>query len=211
MSLSRRLALLEFARNAAAWVIEDDYDSEFRYVDRPLPALQGLAADSVIYIGSFSKVLFQSLRLGYLVVPDGLIELFRKAKEIHDGSTTALDQATAAIFIEEGFFSTHVRRMRKLYRERRDTFLYEAAKNLSGLFSFPKVDAGMDVVGSLPADYDDKQVSQLLASHHIDAPALSAYSMKSTLSGLIFGFTAFSGSQTRSSIRSITEVIRKFR
>ena len=211
MSLSRRLALLEFARNSAAWVIEDDYDSEFRYVDRPLPALQGLADDCVIYTGSFSKVLFQSLRLGYLVAPDGLIELFRKAKEVHDGSTTTLDQATAAIFLEEGFFSTHVRRMRKLYRERRDTFLYEAEKNLSGLISFPQVDAGMDVVGHLPANYDDEQVSQWLASHRISAPPLSAYSLKSTLSGLVFGFTAFSGAQTRSSIRSIAETLRNFR
>lgn len=211
MSLSRRLALLEFARTTAAWVIEDDYDSEFRYVDRPLPALQGLAHDCVIYMGSFSKVLFPSLRLGYLVAPDGLIELFRKAKEIHDGSTTALDQATAAIFLEEGFFSTHVRRMRKLYRERRDTFLYEADKNLSGLISFPKVDAGMDVVGNLPANYDDEKISQLLASHRIDVPPLSAYSLKANLPGLIFGFTGFSGSQTRSSVRLAAEVIRKFR
>ena len=209
MSLSRRLSLLEFARNAAAWVIEDDYDSEFRYVDRPLPALQGLADDCVIYTGSFSKVLFPSLRLGYLVAPDGLTELLRTAKEVHDGSTTALDQATTAIFIEEGFFSTHVRRMRKLYRERRDAFLHEADKNLSGLISFPKVEAGMDVVGSLPANYDDEKISQLLASHHIDAPPLSAYSLKSSLSGLVFGFTAFSGTQTRSSVRSIAEIIHQ--
>ena len=210
MSLSRRLALLEFARSAGAWVIEDDYDSEFRYVDRPLPALQGLADDCVIYTGTFSKVLFQSLRLGYLVAPAGLIEVFRKAKEVHAGSTTALDQATAAIFMEEGFFSTHVRRMRKLYRERRDNFLYEAAKNLSGLITFPAVEAGMDVVGSLPTDHDDQQISQLLAAHRIDAPPLSAYSLKSSVSGLVFGFSAFPGSKTRSSIRSVAEVIRHF-
>ena len=211
MSLSRRLALLEFARSAGAWVIEDDYDSEFRYVDRPLPALQGLADDCVIYAGTFSKVLFQSLRLGYLVAPDGLIEVLRKAKEVHAGSTTALDQATTAIFLEEGFFSAHVRRMRRLYRERRDNFLYEANKNLSGLITFPNVEAGMDVVGSLPGDHNDQQVSQLLASHHIDAPPLSAYSLKSSLSGLVFGFSAFSGPKTRSSIWSIAEIIRNLR
>jgi GntR family transcriptional regulator/MocR family aminotransferase len=207
MSLSRRIALLEFARNAAAWVIEDDYDSEFRYVDRPLPALQGLAEECVIYVGTFSKVLFQSLRLGYLVVPDALIEVFRKAKEVHDGSTTSLDQATAAVFIEEGFFSTHVRRMRKLYRERRDNFLYEAGKNLSGLITFPKVEAGMDVVGTLPPNYSDQEVSQLLASHQIAVPAVSTYSLKSSASGLVFGFSAFSDSQTRSSIRAIAQLL----
>jgi GntR family transcriptional regulator/MocR family aminotransferase len=207
MSLSRRLALLEFARNASAWVIEDDYDSEFRYADRPLPALQGLSDDCVIYAGSFSKVLFPSLRLGYLVVPPQLVEVFHKAKEVHDGSTTALDQATAAIFIEEGFFSTHVRRMRRLYRERRDIFLQEVDKNLSGLISFPKVEAGMDVVGSLPKNCDDEKVSRRLALHHIDAPPLSAYSLESCPPGLVFGFTAFSGSQVRSAIRSMAEVI----
>ena len=172
---------------------------------------QGLADDCVIYTSSFSKVLFPSLRLGYLVAPARLIELLRKAKEVHDGSTTGLDQATAAIFIEEGFFSTHVRRMRKLYRERRDAFLHEANKHLSGVVTFPKVEAGMDVIGTLPANEDDQQVSQLLASRHIDVPPLSAYSLKSKLSGLVFGFTAFSESQTRSSIRSIAEVIRKLR
>src|SRR5690242_7641617 len=205
MSLARRLSLLEFARQARAWVLEDDYDSEFRYLDRPLPALQGLADDCVIYTGSFSKVLFPSLRLGYVVAPAKLIEVFRKAKEIHDGSTTALDQATAAVFIEEGYFSTHVRRMRKLYQERRDIFLAEADKQLSGLIAFPRVDAGMDVVGNLPDNYDDLRVSRLLASQQIDVPPLSAYSIKSKLSGLVFGFTAFSASQTRASIRSIAE------
>ena len=209
MSLARRLALLEFARNASAWVIEDDYDSEFRYIDRPLPALQGLSDDGVIYTGSFSKVLFPSLRIGYLVVPTQLVEVFHKAKEVHDGSTNALDQATAAIFIEEGFFSTHVRRMRRLYRERRDTFLQEADKNLSGLISFPRVEAGMDVVGSLPKNSDDEQVSRRLALYHIDAPPLSAYSLESRPPGLVFGFTAFSGSQIRSAIRSLADVIGK--
>jgi GntR family transcriptional regulator/MocR family aminotransferase len=208
MSLSRRLALLEFVRSAAAWVIEDDYDSEFRYVDRPLPALQGLSDDCVIYTGSFSKVLFPSLRLGYLVAPEKLIDVFRKAKEVRDGSTTVLDQATAAVFIEEGFFSTHIRRMRKLYRERRDTFLHEANKNLSGLINFPKVEAGMDIVGRLPTDSSDVLLSQQLAQYQIDAPPLSAYSLQSRVSGLVFGFTSFSETQTRSSIRSIAEAIR---
>jgi GntR family transcriptional regulator/MocR family aminotransferase len=207
MSLTRRLELLEFARSVSAWVIEDDYDSEFRYVDRPLPALQGLSDDCVIYTGSFSKVLFPSLRLGYVVAPHQLIELFRKAKEVYDSSTTAFDQATAAIFIEEGFFSTHIRRMRKLYCERRDIFLNEAEQNLSGLISFPKVETGTDVVGSLSQGYDDEQVSRRLALHHIDAPPLSAYSLGSSPSGLVFGFSAFSGSRIRSSIRSIVEVI----
>jgi GntR family transcriptional regulator/MocR family aminotransferase len=105
MTLSRRFKLLEFAHNNGVWILEDDYDSEFRYSDRPLPCLQGLTNNQcVIYAGSFSKVLFPSLRLGYLVLPDSLVEVFRKAKEIQDAGSSAIDQATAAVFIEEGFF-----------------------------------------------------------------------------------------------------------
>jgi GntR family transcriptional regulator / MocR family aminotransferase len=103
----------------------------------------------VIYLGSFSKVLFASLRLGYVVVPLNLANLFRKLKEIASGPAPAIDQATTALFMEEGFFATHVRRMRKLYRERRDSFIDEAKKYLSGLIDFPPIDAGMDVLGCL--------------------------------------------------------------
>ncbi|MDQ3820338.1 MAG: PLP-dependent aminotransferase family protein, partial [Acidobacteriota bacterium] len=148
MTLSRRLALLEFARAGGAWIIEDDYDSEFRYTGRPAPSLQGLDQDSrVIYVGSFSKVLFGSLRLGYIVAPHALVKAICKLKEVEYGSSPVIEQATAAVFIEEGYFSTHVRRMRRLYRERRDGFLQTADKHLSGLLAFPPIEAGMDAVG----------------------------------------------------------------
>jgi len=204
MTLARRLALLEFARTSGAWVIEDDYDSEFRYAGRPLPSLQGLDShDSVIYVGSFSKVLFASLRLGYLVVPHHLVDTFRKAKEIQTGSSPAIDQATAAAFISEGFFSTHVRRMRELYRERRDVFLYEAKKHLSGLLTFPSVEGGMDAMGYLPANINDVAVSTRLSKVGIDAPPLSAYCLGTCPPGLVCGFTAFSPPQIRSAIQMI--------
>jgi GntR family transcriptional regulator/MocR family aminotransferase len=208
MTLLRRLALLEFARTSGAWVIEDDYDSEFRYVGRPMPSLQGLAShECVIYVGSFSKVLFASLRLGYLVVPHDLVAVFRKGKEIQAGSSSAIDQATAAVFIEEGFFSTHVRRMRELYRERRDIFLYEAEKHLSSFLTFPSIDAGMDAIGYLPANTDDLAVSKRLQAEGIDAPPLSAYSLRTCSPGLVFGFTAFSPSEMRTAILTISRVL----
>jgi GntR family transcriptional regulator / MocR family aminotransferase len=206
MTLPRRLALLEFARTSGAWIIEDDYDSEFRYVGRPVPSLQGLGShDSVIYVGSFSKVLFASLRLGYVVVPHHLVDVFRKAKEIQDGSSSAIDQATAAVFIEEGFFSTHVRRMRKLYRGRLDVFLHEAKKHLSGFLTFTSIDAGMDAMGWLPRDMSDVAISKRLSAAGIDAPPLSAYSMRVCAPGLVFGFTAFSPSEIRLAIEKISQ------
>src|SRR5262249_7213489 len=126
MSLSRRLELLEFVRKRGGWIIEDDYDFEVRYTDPPMASLQGLDQSGlVIYVGSFSKVLFASLRLGYIVAPANLVTWFRKLKEIGSGPVPAIEQATTALFIEQGFFATHLRRMRKLYRERRDAFLYE--------------------------------------------------------------------------------------
>jgi GntR family transcriptional regulator / MocR family aminotransferase len=208
MSLARRLALLEFARKHDIWIIEDDYDSEFRYSDRPLPSLQGLTDDqSVIYAGSFSKVLFPSLRIGYLVLPESVVHFFRRSKEVHDGGSPALDQATAAVFIEEGFFATHVRRMRKLYRERLEIFLEEAKKRTSGWLNFSVIDAGMDATGMLKPGSDDAFISTKLSAAGIDVPAVSAYSLSANRPGLVFGFTAFSSSQIQSGMATVAGTI----
>src|SRR5207244_1450796 len=133
MSLSRRLALLDWARRAGAWVLEDDYDSEFRYAGRPLAALQGLdQSGRVIYLGTFSKVLFPSLRLGYLVVPPDLVDAFVAARAAIDRQTSTLMQAVVADFINEGHFLRHIRRMRTLYSERQETLLRAAQRDLGG-------------------------------------------------------------------------------
>jgi GntR family transcriptional regulator/MocR family aminotransferase len=204
MSLARRFALLEFARQNDIWIVEDDYDSEFRYTDRPLPSLQGLTDDQcVIYAGSFSKVLFPSLRIGYLVLPESLVSFFRRSKEVFDAGSSAVDQATAAVFIEEGFFATHVRRMRKLYHERLDIFLEEAKKRTAGWLTFPVIDAGMDATGMLKPGSDDGFISRQLSAVGIDVPALSDYSLGSNQPGLVFGFTAFSSSQIQSGMASV--------
>jgi len=204
MSLPRRLALLDYVRRNDAWIIEDDYDSEFRYVDRPLPSLQALTDyGQVIYTGSFSKVLFPSLRLGYLVLPEGLFEIFRKLKEIRDAGVSTLDQATAAIFLEQGFFSTHLRKMRSLYGERLEVFLDEARKHTSGWLAFPRIEAGMDATGLLPPGANDVKISKRLAAAGIAVPPLSAYSLTTCAPGLLFGFTAFSAAQIRSGMKMV--------
>ena len=116
MSLARRLALLEWVRRSGAWVIEDDYDSEFRYSGRPIAALQGLDfTGRVIYLGTFSKVLFPSLRLGYLILPPDLVEPFTNARALVDRHSPLIEQAVLADFIAEGHFARHIRRMRALY------------------------------------------------------------------------------------------------
>ncbi|SRR6266851_6959096 len=118
LSLARRLALLQWARQQSAWILEDDYDSEYRYAGRPLEALQGLDnANRVIYIGTFSKVLFPALRLGYLVVPSELGEVFIAARRFVDRHVSALEQVALADFMLEGHFTRHLRRMRTLYAE----------------------------------------------------------------------------------------------
>jgi GntR family transcriptional regulator/MocR family aminotransferase len=124
MSLARRLELLDWARRRRVAIIEDDYDSEYRYSGAPLPALQGLAgAVPVIYVGTFSNVMFPGLRIGYLIVPPSLVEPFARAKWHADRHTTLLEQAALADFLHDGHLERHVRRMRRLYKRRRDTLI----------------------------------------------------------------------------------------
>src|SRR3954452_2998457 len=131
MSLARRMALLAWARDRGAWIVEDDYDSEFRYAGRPLPALQGLdAAGRVIYTGTFSKVLFPALRLGYVVVPEALIEPFRAAHALADRHNPSVDQAVLAAFLAEGHFTRHLRRIRAAYGERQQLMLEQLSDRL---------------------------------------------------------------------------------
>ncbi len=130
LSLPRRLELLAWAQQNSAMIIEDDYDSEYRYGDRPIPALQGLAqTDSVLYIGTFSKVLFPSLRIGYLVLPPSLISLFARAKWLSDRSLPSLEQQVLADFIEQGHIDRHIRKMRSLYDLRRQALVQALKAN----------------------------------------------------------------------------------
>ena len=123
MSLARRLHLLELAEKSDALIFEDDYDSEYRYSERPMPALQGLdRAGRVVYAGTFSKTLFPSIRLGYMVVPTDLISVFRSAKAVTNRHAPVLDQAVLCGFISEGHLGRHLRRMREVYSERLSIF-----------------------------------------------------------------------------------------
>jgi GntR family transcriptional regulator/MocR family aminotransferase len=210
MSLARRLALLEWAGRSGAWIVEDDYDSEFRYSGRPIASLQGLDFTSrVIYVGTFSKILFPSLRLGYLVLPPDLVEPFVAARNLVDRHSPLIDQAVLADFICEGHFARHIRRMRALYAHRRAAFM-EAAKNeLDGLLEIPPQDNGMHTVGWLPPGVDDAAASRSALQYGVEAPPLSAFATERLpRGGLLLGYTGYGTREIREGVRRLAQALR---
>jgi GntR family transcriptional regulator/MocR family aminotransferase len=209
MSLPRRLALIEWARSRDAWIIEDDYNSEFRYAGRPLASLQGLdPAGRVIYVGTFSKTIFPSLRLGCLVLPEELVDVFAAARALNDVHSSLIDQAVLAEFIAEGHFARHVRRMRTLYELRQRILLEECRKQLGGLLEVEKADAGMHLVGWLPEGVSDVELSKKAAERGLKLSAVSEYyQVKPVRGGFILGYTAFDERQIKEGVKIIKEVL----
>jgi GntR family transcriptional regulator/MocR family aminotransferase len=209
MSLSRRLMLLEWARRSGALIIEDDYNSEFRYAGRPLASLQGLDDDGrVIYVGTFSKTIFPSLRLGCIVVPKGLIEAFTAARALVDRHSPSLDQAILADFIDEGHFTRHIRKMRSLYAERQHVLVEAAQKYLPGLLEVAPAAAGMHLVGWLPSKISDRAASEKAASCGVEAAPLSAYSANLLQrGGLVLGYAAVNARQIKTGVRRLAQAL----
>jgi len=210
MTLARRLELLNWSQRARAWILEDDYDSEYRYTSRPISALQGLASqEQVIYVGTFSKVLFPSLRLGYLVVPSALVDVFTAARTVAAGHPPLIEQAVLTEFITEGHFGRHIRRMRALYQERRAVLLDEARRELAGLLDVQVSDAGLHAIGWLPQGVDDRSATRLAAAEGVDAVPLSSfYREPGKQGGLLLGFAAFSASELRTGVRKLARALR---
>jgi GntR family transcriptional regulator/MocR family aminotransferase len=190
MSLARRLALLQWAARTGAWVLEDDYDSEYRYAGRPLAALQGLdQAGCVLYMGTFSKVLFPALRLSYLVVPAASVELFARARGAFGRQAPILEQVVLTEFFEQGYFARHLRRMNGIYQERQATLIEAVRAKLAGQLEIKPTSTGLHVMGWLPPGVDDRRVSELARAHGVDAPPLSAHALRAQLPpGLILGY-----------------------
>jgi GntR family transcriptional regulator/MocR family aminotransferase len=203
LSLARRLALVKRAATTSMWIVEDDYDSEFRYIAPPLPSLQSLdSGNRVIYVGTFSKLLFPSLRLGYAVLPKSLVEPFTELKSTAEDHGPMIDQATLAAFMDSGAFYSHIRRCRKNYAERQQTFL-DAVENGSLPLEFRYRDGGMNLTGFLPSNCDDRGWSEKLRAKGLDVPALSQYAQLPVERGLVFGFTAFTPSQIRRGVEKM--------
>ncbi len=190
MSLPRRLSLLKWASAAGAWVIEDDYDSEFRYGARPIPCLHGLDVDGrVIYVGSFAKTLFPALRLGFIIVPndlhDGLLAV-RRSSEVHP---PRLDQAVLADFMLGGHYERHLRRMRAAYRERLEALEHAAERRCGGVLRLRKSRTGLHTVADL-AGVDALRVCEAAAERAVEVMPLSTYyfGRSQAPSALVLGF-----------------------
>jgi GntR family transcriptional regulator/MocR family aminotransferase len=211
MSLPRRLALLAWASRTGAWVVEDDYDGEFRYSGRPLSSLQGLDdGGRVIYIGTFSKVLSPALRIGYAVVPPGLVDAFANARSLADRHPPVPGQAVLAEFIAEGHFARHLRKMRRLYAERQQVLVDAAEDVLGGLLEVRPSGTGLHLVGQLPDGADDAEVSRRLAVGGVEAPPLSAHRLSASgTPGLVLGYAAFDNTAIRDGIGRLAGVLRE--
>lgn len=210
LSAARRLALLEWARAHGAWIVEDDFDSEYRFRGRPLPSLQGMTADArVVYVGTFSKTLFPALRLGYLIVPPALVEPFARARAAVDRHPPALEQAVLAEFIADGHFARHVRRMRALYAERQATLLQLLQGEASEWLEAGPVDAGMHLVAWLREGVDDARVAQRLLDEGVIASPLRALSVVAPSRGaLLLGFAAFDRPTMERALDTVCRVLR---
>lgn len=213
MSLARRHELLGFARANNAFVFEDDYNSEFRFNGPPLPCLQGLdGGGSVIYAGTMSKILFPSLRLGYLVVPEQLLDPMMKIRSVMDQHSPTIDQVTLAHFITEGFFLSHIKRMRKLYAERREFFVREFNDLLGKHFTLDVPEGGLHLVAWLRDEAEFALVDDLRTKMQVRPSALSFFCVKAKLPpAFVFGFAAWSRAQIRESLAKLAVGLKQRR
>lgn len=212
MSMERRQALLDWTRQHDAYVIEDDYDGDYRYEGRPIASLQGMDDDGrVIYVGSFNKILFPALRIAYAIVPEPLVAAFVDAKHVADGHTALLMQGVLAAFIHEGHLARHLRKTRTIYDERRLDFL-EQARALAEALEFGPATAGMHVAALFKPGLaiDDRAVAAECARAGVVVHPLSKYGA-SERGGLVFGFAGASHAATRSGLEIVGQAIAAVR
>jgi GntR family transcriptional regulator/MocR family aminotransferase len=211
MSLARRISLLDWARRKGTVIFEDDYDSEYRYSGRPIPALQGLdPAGVVIFAGSFSDVLFPGLRLGYMVVPPAMVDNFAAAESVSTHHPPLIDQAILCDFISEGHFARHVRRMRELYEERLGVLLESARRQLAGVLEIPPVEAGLRTVAWLTGGMRAENAAKAAAKFDVDVLPLSRYAYgRSKSNGLVLGFAAVDAKEIRRGVERLGKALKE--
>jgi GntR family transcriptional regulator/MocR family aminotransferase len=193
MSLERRMAVLKWAKRTGAFVIEDDYDSEYRFEGTPVPSLQSLDNYSnVILIGSFTKTLFQSLRLGYIVLPPALVDCFLAFRHRTDFRNTSVDQAVLCEFIVEGHLARHLRRMRQLYGGRLAALIDGGKQHLSGVLEISNVRAGLYTIGFLTNGMSSRQAEKLAADQGVEVLGVDRYTFKRPdPKALVLGFAGY--------------------
>ena len=213
MSVARRLELLRWARGSGALLFEDDYDSEYRYQGRPIPALQGLEPEApVLLVGSFGKVLFPSLRLGYLVLPEALVERVAALRSTTVRHPPVLEQAVLAAFMEEGHLGRHVRRMREVYAERRAA-LHEAVERiLEDALVLSPVEAGLQTSGLLGPGLRARAVVEAAAADGVEVTELGlGWCGRFRREGLQLGFAAVPPDEIRRGIEVLGRVLGRMR
>jgi GntR family transcriptional regulator/MocR family aminotransferase len=211
MTLSRRLALLQWARRANALIFEDDYDGELRYSSHPLAALQGLDEDGrVIYLGTFSKVLFPALRLGYVVLPPVLRSPFLQAIQLIDRGAPTLTQAAVTDFINEGHFERHLRRLRKEYGRRRQVLVQALDEFLPGVVEYSKVEAGLHVMLYLAPGLDEKTVVRNAAAAGVGVYPGAPYHLEQpSPPSILLGFSGLSQAEIKEGVARLSAAIRE--
>ncbi len=205
LPLARRLDLLQWAKRTGTWLVEDDYDSEYRYGDRPLPALQGLdGGDRVLYIGSFSKVLFPSLRLGYLVLPQGLVHPVVQAKWLSDRQLPNLEQIALASFIEAGYLESHIRKMRRYYDQNRQVLVQALNEAFGTTVRILGDQAGLHVMARFDLPIEGEEMVRRGRSVGVEmVPALPYYLEGGSDREFIFGYGELTVAQIREGIRRL--------
>jgi GntR family transcriptional regulator / MocR family aminotransferase len=213
MSLGRRKALIEFAESRDGYILEDDYDSEFRFDGPPLPCLQGLDnTGRVIYIGTMSKILYPSLRLGFLVAPPQLVDTLVKVRAVMDQHSPAIDQATLARFITEGFFLSHVKRIRELYAQRRLFFIEQFQKWLGDYFDLEVTPAGLHFIAWLRRGEDFPLFMRAREQTGIWPRPLSFFCIKAQLNpAFVFGFAAWSQAQIEQGLAKLASAVKQLK
>jgi GntR family transcriptional regulator/MocR family aminotransferase len=210
MSTARRLQLLEWAHGSGAWIVEDDYDSEYRYESMPVASMQGLDSGSrVIYIGTFSKTLFPALRLGYIVIPPALVSRFLAVRQANDLCPSHLYQAALADFISGGHFARHVRKTRQLYAERRTALTEALRKEFGSEIEILGAEAGMHLVVTLPAGLSDQKISARAAQEDLWLwPLSAAYVGAHVRQGFILGFGGTKAEEMLDQVRRLRKLLR---
>jgi GntR family transcriptional regulator/MocR family aminotransferase len=213
MSLKRRKALIEFAESRDGYILEDDYNSEFRFDGPPLPCLQGLDnSGRVIYAGTMSKILYPSLRLGFLVAPPRLVDTLVKVRAVMDQHSPAIDQATLARFITEGFFLSHVKRIRELYAQRRAFFIEQFQKWLGDYFDLEITPAGLHFIAWLRREEDLPLFMRAREQTGVWPRPLSFFCVKAQLQpALVFGFAAWSQAQIERGLAQIASTVNQLK
>jgi len=211
MSLARRLALLNYAQSNDAWIIEDDFDSEFRYRGRPLPALSALDSERrVFYVGTFSKSMFAAMRLGYIVVPPSLVEPFAKAKNLLGQSSSAVVEQALSQFMDDGRFVEHIRRMRRVYQARRDALFECLATDCADYLAPQPTDAGMHMLAWLKGGLDELTVHHALLEAGIESLPLSVYSMSPiNRPALVLGFSGVSEKHMPKAVKQMSRTLEQ--